>query len=234
MKIVIIQSGPAHEVLILASLLIGISKKYRNSTIIWVGEPAYFDILKYNKRISEVIDITQGVSFSALASMYDADICVNTCLDKHAREFASLLNGPKIYGFSKESDSRESEFFLNIIKSNLTTNKTILDLYYGLAGLEWKGEGYGLSYYPRSRQKFDCGYYSRQKIDNCRRIDLPSDLLQKFDVLNRYAHIITDDLFTLHASLSLRKEVTFTSKLPYRIEFFGKGRVDQGIGKLSS
>lgn len=226
MKVVIVQDGPAHEVLVLTSLLIGLYKKFQKPTIVWIGDSTYFDIVKYNKRISDTINLRDGLTFDSLPTVYGADICVNTSISSRAKKFTSSISAKKVYGFDKDGPTTDSaQFFHNVIHGNLTTNRSILDIYYDLVDLNWRGEGYGLSYYPKTRQNKDCGKFIDASIDvDCETIKLPPSILRQLDVLNQYATIVTDSLFVLHASLALRKHVKFyTSNLPYRIEYFKNG-----------
>jgi len=70
-----------------------------------------------------------------------------------------------------------------------------------------------------------CGSFTINCKDpiNCDKIRMPNGILNKLDTINRYAEIITDDIFSAHAAIALRKKCTFISNLPYRMEFFGKG-----------
>ena len=111
-----------------------------------------------------------------------------------------------------------------IVSGDTLTNKTALQLYYDLAGLQWKGEGYGLSYYPKVRQTEQCGAFMEEYNEpNCSNIDMPTEILNRLDTINRYEEIVTDDVFTAHASIALRKQCILVANLSYQMEFFGKG-----------
>ncbi|KKK50352.1 hypothetical protein LCGC14_3125870, partial [marine sediment metagenome] len=107
----------------------------------------------------------------------------------------------------------------------ISTKKTALQLYYDLVGLQWKGEGYGLSYYPKMKQTEQCGAFMTiyDHPENCSRIKMPKGALGQLDTLNQYAEVITDDVFSAHASIALRKQCTLMANLPYQMEFFGRG-----------
>ena len=96
-----------------------------------------------------------------------------------------------------------------------------------MANLKWRGEGYGLDYYPKTKQTKSCGYDLQDpKHDNCEKISETSSIFKKLDSINKYKTIITDSLTTAHASIALRKEcVLISDDLPYKIEFFGKGTI---------
>jgi len=96
-----------------------------------------------------------------------------------------------------------------------------LQLYYDLAEIGWKGEGYGLSYYPKTKQTMESGaYIDEETPKNCTKIKMPDQILPRLDMLNEFASIYTDDVFTAHASIALRKKCYFTKELPmeYAIE----------------
>lgn len=229
MKIVVIQSGEPHEALPVLSLLIGLQKAYRNSRIIWIGKQLFFDLIKYNKRISSYVDVDEEITLDVLAKIFKPDICINPFADKKSCAFASASQAKKYHGFNKKGAvNRTAEFFDKVKRGEINTNKNILDLYYGLADLNWHGEGYGLSYYPKSKQVSGCGKFGTNlpSIDDCPSFTLPRKLLPKFDTINKYSDIHTDDLFVLHAGLALRKNITFYSKpMSYKIEFFKKGKL---------
>lgn len=223
MKIIVIQSGPAYEVLLLSGVLIGLKKKYPDAKTLWVGDPAYFPLIKFNKRIKKHLNIHKSGDLAALTSFYGSDVCYNTSLDRSAQKFASTTNSKVYYGFNERGAvDGSATFFQNVLTNQLITRKTILDLYYNLAGMTWHGEGYGLSYYPRHKQSKGTGIYCQSEIwMEGEKLTLPINLLQKFDTINQYAHIITDDLFVLHVALALRKKATFVGNLPYNLNFQG-------------
>ena len=225
-KIVIIQYGNDDEVFPLLSLVIGLQKEYPDSNIIWAGDPSLSELIRYNKRINRFINIEQEFTMQTLQIVFGAEICVNTSSYSLAKQFASNVNSKNIIGFDKGGPtSRQSEFFKNVISGKISTNKTALQLYYDLVGLRWRGEGYGLSYYPKVRQTDQRGAFMTlyDEPDDCSKIKMPKEALDKLDTLNRYAEIVTDDIFSAHASVALRKKCTLISNVPYQMEFFGRG-----------
>jgi len=225
MRLIVIHSGPEHEVLLLTSLLIGLKKKYGTSAkILWVGDPAFFCLVKYNKRVKKCFNINQVMDLPTITNFYGSDACINISLDNKSGRFASMCGAKQYFGFDKDGPiDRNAEFAQKVIKGEIKTNKTALDLYYSLIGSKWKGEGYGLSYYPRNKQSKECGtYLIDETIPDCDLISLPDEFLPKFDTLNQFAQIVTDDIFVLHAGLALRKKVTFRGDLPYKPNFTSK------------
>ncbi len=218
MKITIVQYGSDEEIFPLLSLVIGLHKKYPKCEIIWAGDPFHESLIKYNKRISQFLDVTQEFSFGTLKYLFGTDICINTSTAKIARDFASkCLCKNKI---------KPSNFFHRVMEGDLKTNKTILQIYYDLAELRWQGEGYGIGYYPSTKQTEKTGtYISNGFVCEGTVFTLPENILKQLDTINQFEEIVTDDIFVAHASISLKKNCTFvTDGLPYRLEFFGKGK----------
>jgi len=224
MKIVLIHNGTDYEALLLTSLAIGLKKKYANAKILWAGRPEYFPLVKFNKRVKKCLNINNVYDLASLTHFYKSDVCINPYPDKIAIKFTEICAAEKYYGFTKDGAiDHNAELFKNVIYGDLTTNKTVLDLYYGLVDMKWRGEGYGLSYYPRHKQSKDVGIYMQNHPDiEGDHIKMPSNLFAKFDILNEYQHVVTDDMFALHASLALRKKATFYGSLPYSLNFGGQ------------
>lgn len=227
-KIVILQHGFDRDVFPLLSLVIGLDKMYPNSHIIWAGEPNFYELVKYNKRIHQFVDITQEFDMKTLEAVFECDICVNVSFTPVAKQFASKVQAVKTFGFDKNGPiSRQANFFEGVLTGHIATKKTLLQIYYDLANLRWKGEGYGLSYYPRNKQIEKCGIFAEKSHLNDEegtKICLPNKVLGQLDLINKFASIVTDDLYVAHASIALRKYCTFISELPYQMEFFGKGK----------
>jgi hypothetical protein len=227
-KIVIVHDGPDEDVFPLLSLIIGLRKTHPGCFVIWAGHPSSLPLVRYNKRIKRILDITREFGLKTLEQVFETDICVNASFTHAAKDFASNVRAENTFGFTKQGPtSRKAEFFENVVSGKITTNKTLLQMYYDLVDLRWRGEGYGLTYYPRVKQTEKCGFHlvdSETDPEDCTKIRMPKDLLKRLDTINKYAEIVTDDLFTAHASIALRKQCTLTLSLPYRMEFFGRGQ----------
>lgn len=222
MKIIVVHSGLMYKALPLTSLLIGLKKEYPSATILWVGDPDSFELVKFNKRVNKHLDINKCYDLASLTDFYGADLCVNSSIEMKAKKFATLTNAKKVCGFTKDGPvDTDAELFQNIMNGDSETNKTILELYYSLAGLKWKGEGYGLSYYPRTKQSKELAVYLNEEDESVEgeRLTMPDALFAQFDAINQYNSIITDDLFVTHAALALRKNVSCLVKVPYRFNF---------------
>jgi hypothetical protein len=231
MKIVLVQCGPRHEFFLVSSMLIGLQKAHPSAEIIWVGDSAFASIIRYNKRVSRYLDIDREFDFQTLSWLYGTDICINPCLSKTAREFCSKIHAHETLGFSKDKIcGPKSEFAKRVFLGELTTNKHVLDIYYNIAGLKWSGEGYGLTYYPKTKQTKKAGLcFDNSPLpgtEDSESFIVSGDILRQMDTINAYQSVLTDNLFIAHASIALRKQTFFYTKpLSYRIEFFGNGKV---------
>jgi len=229
-KILIIQDGSEATLFPLLSLTIGLHKQYPGVKIFWIGLPQTSELIKYNKRIERFLNISREFTVSTLQLVFDANLCINTSYTNRAKNFASNCSSEKIIGFDRNgATSTAAEFFHNVMSGKIQTRKTILQLYYDLANLKWSGEGFGLSYYPKTKQSDECGVFLRKKLEkhkNCSNINMPKPLLKKLDCINKYSTIITDDLFTAYSAISLRKQCTLYAKLPYKMEFFNRGNIE--------
>ena len=186
--------------------------------------------MRYNKRIKQFIDIEREFTIKTLQIVFGAEICVNTSISSIAKQFASNVRATHTIGFDKNgATSRQAEFFKNVILGKISTQKTMLQLYYDLVQLRWQGEGYGLSYYPKMKQTEQCGSFMtiHDQSKKCSKIYMPEEVLNRLDTINRYAEIITDDVFTAHAAIALRKQCLLVADLPCQMEFFGKGSLQK-------
>lgn len=228
-KIIVIHDNIEDDLFPLLSLLIGLRKQNPGVHIIWAGEKFFLPLIKHNRCIKKTMTTCKDFTVDILQLVFGADICVNVSFSKNAREFASKTSAKTIVGFDKNGPtSRESEFFEKIIRGKISTQKSSLQLFYDLAGLKWKGEGYGLGYYPKTKQTQKCGSYfiEPKKIENyCQKIRPAKSILEQLDSINRFEEIFTDDALTAYASIALRKKCTLFGDLSYRMEFFGNGKV---------
>ncbi len=222
MKIIVVHAGDDAEALLLTSLVIGLRKKYPKSDILWVGNPAFFPLVKYNKRIKKCFDISKVYDLSIVTHFYGSDLCVNITPTSESQKFTQTCGAELFVGFYNNVPiDKNVEFFRNVITGKVKTNKTILDLCYNVANLKWRGEGYGLSYYPRQKQTKHCGIFLKEDDDSFdgEKIQMPAKLLKRFDTINQFSTIVTDDIFVAHASLALRKKLIFKGNPTYNFNF---------------
>lgn len=235
MKIAIINYEEPWHVLASTSLIKGLSNNYKNCSITFFIQQESFPILSFNKKAN--------IALGENGYNNDFDFVFNLSPNDFCCSLASSLSNNKI-GFIKNShdfgfSNKEVEDYYSIVYGKQKTEKNFFQILYRFCGITWKGEGYDLSYYPKNRAKKNTiglsiyneglrGFVKNNlqitgvdvSVVPCRK-----SLLKKMDEINRHMYVITDDLFSLHASIALRKEVEFldTTGLQYRIEFFSKG-----------
>lgn len=235
MNIAVINHEEPWNLLACTSLIRGLAKTYKDCSVTFFVQPECLPILSFSKKVS--------VSVEEFGYENNFDLAINLTPDIHCSTFSSALSS-NVIGFVEEHgsvgfSSKEVEDYYGVVYGNRKTEKHFLQILFKFCGMTWRGEGYDLSYYPKNRTKKNSIGLSisneglRGFVNNNLQISGSSvstvpnrkSLLKKMDEINRYMYIITDDLFVLHASIALRKEVEFldTTGLPYKIEFFSKG-----------
>ena len=140
-------------------------------------------------------------------------------------------------GFGYSDDKKTYE----ILYGNKKTNKNIFQIYFGLAKLKWHGESYDFYYHPKTKTNKDkTGLYlsntnlkryiiHKMKLNESTLWVVPyrENIFKRIDEINRCNNIITDDTFTMHIAIFLRKHVFFLKTFPQntKIELFSKGDV---------
>ena len=118
---------------------------------------------------------------------------------------------------------------------------SVLQLYFILSGLTWKGEGYDIGYCPKTKtQKNRIGVcvvnanvrnyvLDNLEIDNKKIWYIPykKNIFKKMDEINRCKKVITDDLTIFHLAIAMRKYVYYLETFPLntKLEFFNSGEV---------
>lgn len=237
MRIAILNFEQPWHVLSSTSLIRGYRNKYPNASISFFVDNESFSLLQYNKKISSFCGYTSNLqdSYDLAVNMSPSISACNFMLDFTATEKLGFIekNG------SISSLNKDAEEYLSICNKEQKSDKHALQVLYRLCGLTWRGEGYDLSYFPKNKtNKRKTGIAIsnnalRQFVKNNLQLQMTEmypvpmkqNLLRRIDEINRYLYIITDDLFTLHASVALRKNVEFldTIGINTRIEFFGQG-----------
>jgi len=220
------------QILPSTSVLQGIRKHSVDTEITWVVREeklVYFS--KYIKAIDKTLTFPE---FNQLGKHYD--LFINLFPYYPAFVKGNFTANEK---WGLECNSRWDEF-RNVLLGEEVCDITLFQLYYLLAGLTWKGEGYDLGYYPRTRSK-------RNKIGvsvanaNLRNyvlehlhvegkvwyVPYKKNIFKRMDEINRCSKIITDDMLTFHLAVALRKYVYFLQTYPinYKLEFFSKGQI---------
>jgi hypothetical protein len=237
MKIALLNFGNPWHVLASTSLIRGLRRKYPESEITFFVTQEAFPVIQYNNKIEPISGYVQN-------SEHPFDLAVNMTPTIEACNFMSDLVASTKMGFTEKigtvsSINEDSDEYFSVIHKGEKSERHLLQVLYRLCGLTWKGEGYDLAYFPKNKtNKNRTGIAIshdalRQFIKNNLRLQITEpwavpmkqNIFRRMDEINRCMYIITDDLFTLHASIALRKNVEFldTLGLTTRIEFFGRG-----------
>lgn len=231
MKILVAHQGPLSELIAASSVNHGIKKKPIETKIIWLVADGNEYIFEHNKNVEKVFGATE---FREREDEYD--LCINLW-PKWVIAKADIKESIG-FRYSPSFNSLEEVFINNDI---LIPGVSNLQLYFMLAGLVWKGGGYDIQYFPKSRSKrnrvgvsvansnlrsfvLDKLNLKGSKIWN---IPYRKNVFKKMDEINKCKRIITDDLTTFHLAMSLRKYVYLLETIPFnlRIETFGRGEI---------
>lgn len=236
MRIAVLNFEEPWLVIVSTSLIRGLKKAYPNAQIIFFVNQESEILLRYDRDIETVNGYTTDNMIF--------DIVINLSPTLEASNLCQNLEANNKYGFIDRNShvcaiDKSAQDYYESVFANKTTKKCILQLIYRVANLKWHGEGYKLNYYPKNKTcRSDTGIVveddvlreyvkSNLKLSLSRMkcLSLRSNLHKKIDEINKCTNIVTDDLFILHASICLRKNVQFLDKkgLGYNIEFFGKG-----------
>lgn len=230
MKICVVNLENLSSCIVATSINKALCNKYKNAEIVWiVHEDFATKILKYSKLVSKVYQ-PQDIDFTI-----ECDILINLSPSFHPSD--PLISTKQIIGFG--FSERSSEFY-RILFGDQKTHMSELQVYYRLAGLKWKGEGYGIQYYPKTRERKNRAGISinhpnlrdyvekNLKLNGFKVVSLPyrRNIFKRMDEINSCEHIITEDRLTMHLSIYLRKYVHMLKTHEYntRLEFFGNGR----------
>jgi len=231
-KILIVHLGTLSQLIPATSIIKGLSKKSK-CDITWVVEAEeYKDLFKYNKSVKRVI------TFSELKKMKGIfDVLINLH-PKFPHKGCRDIEIKASFDYSFENEFKN---FVDIIYHEKISNINIFQIYYKLAGLKWKGEGYNIQYYPRTRSKnkrvgvavanANLRHYITNKLDlkdkRIWHIPYKKNIFKKMDEINRCKEVVTDDMTTFHLSMAMKKYVYFLRSFPSNIkmEFFGSGQI---------
>jgi len=232
-KILIIHLGTPCECLIATSLMK--DKSFSNSSFEWiVRHRDTIQMLKYNNKIKHV-HLYPKLSNTIFTQHFD-------CVINFHPDFNPLccptFNSTKTTGFHYSEGTNE---WKEILYGHTVSNKSIFQIYYRLADLKWKGQGYDILYRPKSKTKkktsglaianANLRHYiiGELALDQSKLWYIPHKkyVFAKMDEINKCPHVITDDFLTLNLALCLRKNVYFLETIPFntRLELFGSGKI---------
>lgn len=236
-KIVILQYGEPWVTLVSTSIIKAINSKYDKSSIDWATTTDSYPLLQYNSRIRDIM-----VGYGPFHSQYD--IAINLSPTKEACSTISNIDSKIKLGFGEvEGDigylNSEAKEGFEVLYKGIPSERHILQIIFRIAGLKWRGEGYDLAYYPKNKMKKGktgiaisdsrLRKYVKNNLQLSKselwHVPMKQNLLKRIDEINRCKRIVTNDLFSAHAAIAMRKHVEFLDdkRLNMGIEFFGNG-----------
>lgn len=233
MEVAIIHMGNPIQILPSTSVLRRIREKYPSLKITWVSKKEYAYLLKHNKKINKSISLEDFISapkeYDLVANLYPIFPFTKDCQCKCKN----------LMGFYFDGNIDTLGDILLDEKQN--TNINIYQLYYKILGMEWRGEGCQLSYFPKSKSKkgrigvsvanANLRNYILDNlgVDDTKIYYVPyrKNIFKRMDEINKCEKIVTDDFITMYLASYLRKYVYFLETFPSstKLEFFGKGEI---------
>ncbi len=234
MKILITNLGTTVDNITSSSVLKRLKRRLESTDITWcVKTKDDKNVFKHNQSIQKVISLEELMN---LEETFDLLINLDPFLPHKICNKVKIIN---TLGFGFNEDVNSFESVINGDKQ--MKGMSAFQMYYKLAGMTWKGEGYDIGYYPRSRSKknragiavanANLRNYLTDEIElgsmKLWHIPYKKNVFKRMDEINKCSKIVTDDMLTLHLSLALRKYVYFlkTNPINTKIEFFGNGEI---------
>ena len=231
MNILVIHLGCLTECFIASSINKGLLDLYPKAEITWVVKNTdTLQLFKYNNNIKYCYIVANFII--SLPKKYDVIINLNFDFMPN-----NLLESKEFLG----CNSANGEKYRNNLTEYETTKKSLFEIYYDLANMKWKGEGYDFTYYPKNRSKDNrvglalsnnnlknfIDTNVKTYVSNKWYVPNKKNIFKKLDEINRCETIITDDLLILNLSLYLRKYVFYLKTTPVntRIELFKSGEI---------
>jgi len=223
-RAIVLHYGPSWEALAATSLIKRLVQEHGGKLRLdWATTNESYPLFKYNSRIENLF-IGEPTSTDSYDVIYDLS------RNEQSTKICEALQG-------SACSVKDSYCYAYLAGERVDSH--VLQVLFKLAGLSWRGEGYDLAYYPKNKVKKgktgvaisrdDLRSYVKDNLQlslsELWHIPLRKNLLKRIDEINRCKRIVTDDLFTAHAAIALRKHVEFLDKDGFHaeIEFFGKG-----------
>lgn len=239
-NILLINLEPVAGCLVSTSIIKGLKNKYKNISVSVIvnNDENCEDVFRYNPVVDKVYTIERFFEELPYKLMRDKlDQVINLSYDN---TLAKLFEGnaKKITGFRYNDE--DDKIYETLYKYNKSP-KNIFQLYFNLADLKWRGEGYDLYYHPKTKQRkktvglaivnknlnnyvFDNLDTNYEKITS---VPFKSSIFKRIDEANKCSKIVTDDFLFMNIACFLRKDILFLKTIPYnyQLEFFGKGDI---------
>lgn len=237
MRFLILHHGDPWQSLAATSLIKGLSKRYPDCSLSWATSSESYPLYQFNQRLENIF-VGKGPfkdKYDVTINLTPTEECARAMQETEAAERRGFVLQDSCLTTSEKSNDE----FLPVLLGEASSSKNILQIYFRLAGMRWKGDGYDMSYYPRNKMKKSktgiavsddsLRTFVKENLEldysELWHVPLRSNLLKRIDEINRVKHLITDDLFCVHAGIAMRKHVEFldTQNLNMSIEFFSKG-----------
>jgi hypothetical protein len=146
-RVLLVQLGTVCECFVATSVIKGICRDIVNPEIyVIVSNEDCKKIFRYNDKVKNVYCLKE-VPDSLVAQPFAHIINLSPTFSP---ETLPSLQSESKHGFNFSSDS---EKLYDVLYGESHLNKNIFQAYYHLAGMNWRGEGYSFSYYPKSKSK---------------------------------------------------------------------------------
>jgi len=237
MKIAILNFEQPWHVLASTSLIRGLKHAYPSASISFFVSQESFPIIQFNKSV-------EAISGYISPNIEKFDLAINMSPSLEACNFMTEIPSVDKKGFTEKLGSvtslnADADEYFSIMHNGNKSERHALQVIFRLCGMTWKGEGYDLAYFPKNktnRKKTGIAISHdplrtfvknnlKLEMTDIWHVPMKKNLFKRMDEINRCMYILTDDLFTLHASIALRKNVEFLDVigLNTRLEFFGRG-----------
>jgi hypothetical protein len=234
MQIAIVHLGNISQLLPATSIINGIKKYDVVTDVTWVVDKKEFCYIhKYNKDVLRTVTFDQFISEGR---EYDLLINLYPYFPEESKMPFSINNFTGFY-FNSYFDKLKSIFSEN--KEQYDMN--LFQLYFILCGMTWKGEGYDIGYYPKTKVRSgkigvsvanaNIRNYVLDNLDIDKKkiwyVPYKKNIFKRMDEINRCKKIITDDLITFHLAMSMRKYVYYLETFPLstKLELFNSGEI---------
>jgi len=238
MDILICHFGNAWEALVVSSLLCGLPREFGEANIYWATSLDNAPLFLYNKKVQKVYLDGEPID-------HHFNLTINLTPSMQPAQYVAAVNSDVKLGFIENdgaiiSTGQDAETSYRIMAGDQNTDRNMFQVMFRIAGLKWKGEGYDLAYFPKTKTKKrktgvaiadpELRTFVKDNLSlglsEIWHIPIKRNLLKRIDEINRCKNIVTDDLFTLHAAIALRKHVEFLDVvgISSAVEFFGNGK----------
>lgn len=247
MSIVIVHDGPREHSLPLTSVVATIRKEAPDFPVTVITGEDNHPFFRYVEGVSvQPFEHKPIPECDLLIDYGGSDRAVQTALFMKPKVYKGLLPYP---GTQSDINAFQGLY------ADVEVRRNVFQLLYGVAGLKWKGQGYGFRYYPRPKQRDgrvgaairnpEVRKFVRANLkveDRLWHIPIRQNIYKQFDEVNVCEDVVTDDPFVMHVAVCLRKRVEYLVYEPpaIRPEFFGNGCVHlvpdeiRGTGSLST